>query len=80
MRPDSAAVRCELDRIGQQVEYDLLDFPLVAVNVANYRIDIQTQRDAMLRSTFTDHGQATLERVGNREAGDVELHLTGFDL
>src|SRR5580700_10621798 len=44
---DPAAVRREFDRVGQQVDQDLLEFALVGGNLAELCIDLLLERNAV---------------------------------
>src|SRR5215510_9465803 len=53
---DPSALGRELDRVGQQVQDDLPDLPLVRPNLAQSAIDVHLQGDASPPGTLADEG------------------------
>src|SRR5688500_18109387 len=46
---DAPAFWCELHSVGQQVHEDLLDLPLICIDVTELRVQLLGQRDTTLR-------------------------------
>ena len=64
---DPAALRRELDRIGEQVQDDLPDLPLVRLNLTKPRIHGRVQRDAAAPGPLPDQHQ-------EMEIREVQFH------
>src|SRR6476646_3904603 len=60
--PDLTAVRCELYRVRQQVEQDLLELALVCKDLAELRIGVEAERDAVPLCTLAYQRH----RIGDR--------------
>ena len=76
----AAAVRRELDRVGQQVEDDLFEPQLVRLDLADVVGDLDLDGDAVCGGALADHRQRVFECAGNREDARIERHLARFDL
>ena len=74
------AVRGELDRIGEQVEDDLLHLALVGFHFVQVGARVDAALDAVTGGPLPHHGDAVLEHRGQGEGGELELHLAGLDL
>jgi N-acyl-D-amino-acid deacylase len=68
------------DRIREQVEQDLLDLALVGDDLADLRVDVQRERDAVSRRALPHQRQRGVQRDRQAERPEVELHATRFDL
>ena len=76
-----AGGRGELDGIGEQVEQDLLQFPLVGRQAdLGLRRDLQRQLDAALDRLLPQHAHGAFQGFPQREAAQVELHLARLHL
>src|SRR6266478_7727291 len=70
----------ELDRIGEQVQDDLPELPLVRLNLAKSSIDGRFQRDSPARGSLADEGQRAVDRLRKVEVRQLELHPSRLDL
>jgi hypothetical protein len=70
----------ELDRVRQQVQDDLPDLPLICPNLAQPLIDTHLQCDAPSSRPLADQGQGVVERRGEMEVRQLQLHPPGLDL
>src|SRR5437899_4772708 len=77
---DAAAVGRELDRVGQEVDEDLLHLALVGLNVAQRRIDAHLQSDIVPLRTLAHQRHRIGERRSDIECRQVELHPARLDL
>ena len=77
---DLPAGRRELHRVREQVEDDLLDPSLVAVDHVDLRIGGERDTDPVLRRALAHHHDAALERLPKGERVHLELDLSRLDL
>ena len=77
---DPPALRRELDRIGQQVQDHLPDLPLVGADLLQPLIDGQAQCDATPPGPLAHQGQGVVERRGQVEVRQFQLHPARLDL
>src|SRR5262245_20987834 len=61
---DPASLRRELHRVGQQIEQNLFDLPLIADEVAKLFVDGNVEVDAALGGGLTDKGARVVDRQG----------------
>jgi hypothetical protein len=66
---DPAPFRGELDRIGKEVEQDLLDLALVTYQLAQSRIQVQVQGDRVAGRPLPDEGDGILQGARQMERG-----------
>ena len=78
--PDTPTCGRELDRVGQQIQDDLPDLPLVRADVLDLLGHGQLQRDAVPPGALADEGQGILERRRQVDVRHLELHPAGLDL
>src|SRR4029077_3997618 len=78
--PDLTAVRCELYRVRQQVEQDLLELALVCKDLPELRIGVEAERDAVPLCTLAYQRHRIGDRHRHVEGREVELHPPGLDL
>src|SRR4030095_8583783 len=77
---DPPTLRRELDGVGQQVEDDLTDLPLVRLNLAQPLVNAQVEGDAPSPNPLADQSQSAVECRREMEVGEFQLHPPGFDL
>ena len=77
---DAAAVGRELDRVGQQVEQDLLELALVGDDLAELRVARRAERDAVPLRALAHQRHRVGERGRQVERRKLELHAPGLDL
>ena len=77
---DLPAVGRELHRVREQVEDDLPDPPLVPRDDVEAAVPVERDLDAFGRGLLTNHRDAALEGVLERERRDLQLDLAGLDL
>ena len=59
-----APLRCERDGIRQQIQHDLLDFPLVGPHLAQSRVHHGLKRDTTSGRPLAHEGQGVLDSRG----------------
>ena len=74
------AVAGELDRVGDQVEHDLLEPELVGVDQADVVGDHDAECDAVRGGSLAEHRGGVLEEKAEVERGVLQLHPPGLDL
>src|SRR5215831_2231617 len=77
---DASTFRRELDRIRQEVQYDLPDFPLVRPHLTEPPVNVCVQRDAATPSPLTNQHQGIVDGRGEIELRQLQLHPPGLDL
>ena len=77
---DAAQLRGELDRVGQEVDHDLLDAALVGPDGAKVLGRVEPHVDAAARRALADHADALLEAGADVRVGEVQLAAAGLDL
>ena len=77
---DPAALRSELDGIGQQVDQDLLDLALVVEHDRQVGLDFADQVDVLLFAQRADHLALGGDHRPDAELGQPHIHLAGLDL
>src|SRR5262249_49780979 len=77
---DPAALWGELDRVGEQVEEDLLDLPLVGAHGADLAVDRLGEGDAAADRARAARGEGVVDGDGQRDGRQLELHAPGLDL
>ena len=70
----------ELHGVRQQVEDDLPDAALVALDDVDVGIRGERHAHAVLRRSLAHHDDAAFQRVAERERRDLELDLSRLDL
>jgi len=77
---DPAALARERDRIGEQVQDDLSDPPLVGPNLPQPLIDIHPQGDGPSSRPLENQHQGVVDCLRYIEVGEFQLHPPRFDL
>ncbi len=77
---DAAAVRRELDGVRQEIEQDLLELALVGHDVAELRIDLLRERDAVALRALAHECQRIRQCERDVEGRRLEIHAAGLDL
>ncbi|EKD39550.1 MAG: hypothetical protein ACD_75C00373G0005 [uncultured bacterium] len=82
-RPDGDRTtrRGKLDRVAEQVEQYLLDFPLVGDDLhIGLRGEFQTEVNPAFQCLFLQHRQRGFEGLGERKGAELQLHFPRFHL
>src|ERR1700741_3908126 len=74
------AVGGELDRVGEQVEDDLLELALVGLECAEPLVDLERKRDAVALRPLAHPRHRVRQRARQVEARELEVHAPGLDL
>src|SRR6266436_3087508 len=77
---NTSALRRELDRIGEEVEYHLSDLALVGDEIVEAFIHRQTECDAVAGRPLAQEGKCALQRRRKVEGSQIQLHAPGLDL
>src|SRR5207245_3047716 len=77
---DTPALRRELDRVGQQIEDDLPDLPLIALNLAQSIVNARVQSNAPSSCPLADQRQGIVECRGEMEVREFQFHPPRLDL
>ena len=74
----SGPLRGELDRVVEDLREDLVQGPLVGLDVAS-GLNGAHQRDAFCSGALCDGGHGVADDLGHVDGGRGERHVTGFD-
>src|SRR5450830_1635725 len=77
---DSAAIRSELDGIGQQVVDNLLELAQICDDLRHLSIGLQCYFQVVVQGFFLDHAQTVLQHSIHGNQLQIQRHLAGFDL
>src|SRR5262249_36311935 len=77
---DGASFRRELHGIGQEVEEHLLHLALVGHHLADARVHVHREPDAVARGPLLDKGEGVVEGRGKVEGQRLQLHAPRLDL
>src|SRR5688572_30326906 len=77
---DAPAIGREFHGVREEIEHDLLELALVALEGAKLRIDVQAEFDGMALRALANQRHGVGQRDGQIEARDLEVHATRFDL
>ncbi len=75
---DLTTIRCELHRVGKQVDNHLLDHALISLDNVNGWVNFKVEVDAVTIGAFVDHPRGILEHLSQREAGALQFHMPRF--
>src|ERR1700741_668982 len=70
----------DLDRVGEQVEADLLELALVGLECAEPLVDLERKRDAVALRPLAHQRHRVRQRARQVEARELEVHAPGLDL
>ena len=74
-----AALRCEFDRVGDEVEQHLFELPGIRQHLAR-AIDLGLELDVLLADERFHRLDDLVDDIGNRDGLQAELHLSRLDL